>query len=67
MLRRGRNEFVYGKRRCLTLEEVLQYLDEIVDDDITESSTTEYNEYLFTIIPPDPDGLTAEEHFDEDV
>ncbi|GFR14966.1 hypothetical protein TNCT_283861 [Trichonephila clavata] len=58
----------HGKRRCLTLEETQEYFHEVDGDDISESSSVEDNEHSgFTVIPPDPDELTNEEDFDEDL
>lgn len=62
------DKIAHGKKRCLTLEEALEYFHEIDDDDISESSSTEVTEQPdFVIIPPDPDELTDEEDIDDDV
>ncbi|GFY43663.1 hypothetical protein TNIN_247431 [Trichonephila inaurata madagascariensis] len=54
------------ERECLTLEGALEYFLEI-DDDISESSTTDDNEQSdFNIISPDSDELMDKEHFYED-
>ncbi|GFU81381.1 hypothetical protein TNCV_1380491 [Trichonephila clavipes] len=58
----------YGKRRCLTSEVGLEGFNEIYDDDISESSSTENNEQSdFVINLLDPGELTEEEDFVEDV
>ncbi|GFT16228.1 hypothetical protein TNCV_318331 [Trichonephila clavipes] len=57
--------FAHGTRRCYTMEEAQEYFHGIDDDDISKSSSTDDND--FSIIPPDPDEMTDEEYFDENL
>ncbi|GFT58178.1 hypothetical protein TNCV_2748131 [Trichonephila clavipes] len=47
------------------MEEAQEYFHEIDDDDISKLSSTDDND--FSIIPPDPDEMTDEEYFDENL
>ncbi|GFW96344.1 hypothetical protein TNCV_1823771 [Trichonephila clavipes] len=47
------------------MELAQEYFHEIDDDDISKLSSTDDND--FPIIPPDPDEMTDEEYFDENL
>ncbi|GFQ72351.1 hypothetical protein TNCT_646011 [Trichonephila clavata] len=61
------DKYSQEKRRCLTLEEALEYFHDR-NDNISEASSKEGNgQSDFAMIPPDLEEWKDEEDFNEDV